>query len=110
MESLGGPSRVVTVPPLLPPGDAHHPAPTSAPPCAPAPGRASSSRQLPRRSLDPKSALLLSLSSSGGRSADWNHAGQPVGLPGRGEGPGVPSQPPDDSQAKFTLPFSSSLL
>lgn len=39
-------------------------------PSTPAPGRGSSSRQLPRRSLDPKSTPLLSLSSSGGRSAD----------------------------------------
>lgn len=60
------PSPIVTIPQKMP----SIPCPTAVPTHTPAPGRASSSRQLPRRSLDPKSTLLLSLSSSGGRSAD----------------------------------------
>lgn len=72
--------------------------PAGSPLCTPAWDRASSSRQLPRRSLDPKSTLLCSLSSSGGRSADWNQAASerqnlgPAGvLLGWGEEPELPS-------------------
>lgn len=67
---LGGPAALARWSPLPLRMSAIHLHPPHPDPSTPAPGRGSSSCQLPRRSLDLKSTPLFSLSSSGGRSAD----------------------------------------